>query len=132
MTRPAPAVRSTRQRAAISAVLGRVGGFRSAQDIHRELDREGTGVGLTTVYRTLSTLAEAGEVDVLRSDDGEAVYRRCATEEHHHHIVCRRCGYSVEVAGPEIEQWAARTARRHGFADVSHTVEVFGLCRSCR
>ncbi len=125
------AVRSTRQRAAVSALLDRLDDFRSAQEIHDELRRGGDGIGLTTVYRTLQALADGGEVDVLRSDSGEAVYRRCASAEHHHHLVCRRCGAAVEIEGPAVETWAQAVAERHGFSDLSHTVEIFGLCRDC-
>ena len=61
------AVRSTRQRAAVSALLDRLDDFRSAQEIHEQLRRGGDGIGLTTVYRTLQALADGGEVDVLRT-----------------------------------------------------------------
>ena len=98
---------------------------------HEELRRVGEGIGLTTVYRTLQALADAGEVDVLRTDSGEAVYRRCASDDHHHHLVCRQCGTAVEIAGPAVETWAQRVAAEHGFTDLSHTVEMFGLCRDC-
>ena len=47
---------------------------------------------------------------------------------HHHHLVCRECGRSVEVEGPEVEQWAERVAAAAGYTDISHTVELFGLC----
>ena len=127
----ARAMRATRQRAAVSGLLDRLADFRSAQEIHEELRRVGEGIGLTTVYRTLQGLAEAGEVDVLRTDSGESVYRRCATAEHHHHLVCRRCGTAVEIAGPAVETWAQDIAETHGFSDLSHTVEIFGLCRDC-
>jgi Fur family ferric uptake transcriptional regulator len=50
---------------------------------------------------------------------------------HHHHLVCRSCGRSVEVEGPEVEAWASSVAAQHGFTDVSHTVEVFGTCQVC-
>jgi Fur family ferric uptake transcriptional regulator len=123
--------RATRQRAAVSALLDRLDDFRSAQEIHEELRKDGEGIGLTTVYRALQTLSESGEVDVLRTDSGEAVYRRCSTH-HHHHLVCRRCGRTVEVEGPTVESWAQRVAEEHGFSDVSHTVEVFGVCAACR
>jgi Fur family ferric uptake transcriptional regulator len=126
-----PGVRSTRQRTAVSEVLGKVDGFRSAQDLHDLLRHDGASVGLTTVYRHLQALADAGQVDVLRTDDGEAVYRRCPTVEHHHHLVCRTCGRSVEVDGPEVEAWASAVAASHGFTDVTHTVEVFGTCAAC-
>ena len=121
----------TRQQVAVLAALEAAGGFRSAQELHAALRQSGAAVGLTTVYRTLQSLSDAGEVDQLRSDGGEVVYRRCASADHHHHLVCRDCGRTVEVAGPEVEQWAERIARRHGFRDVSHTVEVFGRCRDC-
>jgi Fur family transcriptional regulator, ferric uptake regulator len=123
--------RATRQRAAVSALLDRLDDFRSAQEIHEELRKDGEGIGLTTVYRALQSLSESGEVDVLRTGSGEAVYRRCSTH-HHHHLVCRRCGRTVEVEGPTVESWAQRVADEHGFSDVSHTVEVFGVCADCR
>ena len=127
----ARAMRATRQRAAVSGLLDRSADFRSAQEIHEELRRVGEGIGLTTVYRTLQALADAGEVDVLRTGSGESVYRRCATDDHHHHLVCRQCGKAVEIAGPAVETWAQRVAAEHGYTDLSHTVEIFGLCRDC-
>jgi Fur family ferric uptake transcriptional regulator len=129
--RALPGVRATRQRTAVADVLEKVDGFRSAQHLHDLLRHDGASVGLTTVYRHLQALADAGQVDVLRTDDGEAVYRRCPTVEHHHHLVCRGCGRSVEVDGPEVEAWAVAIAAEHGFTEVSHTVEVFGTCRDC-
>ena len=137
MTAPAipeatpPRLRATRQRAAVSALLDDVDDFHTAQQLHDLLRRRGDSVGLTTVYRALQFLADAGEVDVLRTGDGEAAYRRCRSAEHHHHLVCRTCRRTVEVAGPAVEQWADRVAAEHGFTDVSHTVEVFGTCASC-
>ena len=127
-----PQLRTTRQRTAVADLLTRVDGFRSAQELHLLLREEGAAVGLTTVYRHLQALADAGEVDVVRSDDGEAVYRRCVSGEHHHHLVCRTCGHSVEIDAPDVESWLDAVAARNGFADVSHSVEVFGTCAGCR
>ena len=123
-------VRSTRQRAAVLAALAEVDDFRSTQDLHDDLRRRGDAVGLTTVYRTLQALADAGEVDVIVREDGESVYRQCSNS-HHHHLVCRACGRTVEVEGPAVERWASRVAEEHGFSDVSHTLEIFGVCSSC-
>jgi Fur family ferric uptake transcriptional regulator len=122
--------RPTRQRKAVAAALRSFDDFRSAQEIHEMLRRSGENVGLATVYRTLQALAECGEVDTLRTEDGEAVYRRCSTT-HHHHLVCRSCGRTVEVEGPAVEAWADSVAARHGFTDVSHTLEIFGTCPDC-
>lgn len=127
----APHERSTRQKRALAGVLDASEEFLSAQDLFTRLRARGENVGLTTVYNQLRALAEAGEVDALRADDGETLYRRCVSERHHHHLVCRGCGRTVEVEGPEVERWADRVAGAHGFVEVMHTLEIVGTCGDC-
>jgi Fur family transcriptional regulator, ferric uptake regulator len=122
--------RPTRQRAAVAAVLADTDEFRSAQELHALLREGGDKVGLATVYRNLQAMAADGEIDMLRTDEGEAVYRACSTG-HHHHLVCRVCGRTVEVEGPTVEAWATRVSAEHGFTEVRHTLEIFGTCASC-
>lgn len=132
MTNTLPGItRNTRQRTDVLALLELTDGFRSAQELHAELRSQGAKVGLTTVYRTLQLLTDAGEVDQVRLPDGEQRYRRCAQSTHHHHLVCRVCGTAVEVEGPTVEHWAAEQASRHGFVDVAHTMEIVGTCATC-
>lgn len=126
------ALRDTRQRRAVAAALDASDEFRSAQDLHQLVRDSGERVGLATVYRTLQAMADAGEVDVVRSEAGEAQYRRCDVAHHHHHLICRGCGRAVEVEGPAFEEWADAVARQHGFADVRHTLELTGTCADCR
>ncbi len=123
-------LRPTRQRLAVIAALDSFDDFRSAQEIHELVAATGEKVGLATVYRALQALAEAGEVDVLRTEDGESAYRRCSAT-HHHHLVCRSCGATVEVEGPAVERWADAVAAEHGFTEVAHTLEIFGICANC-
>ncbi|GGO86053.1 transcriptional repressor [Nocardioides phosphati] len=123
--------RSTRQFQAVRDELSQSPDFRTAQEIHASLRAAGASVGLATVYRALQTLVEAGTADLLRSAAGEAAYRMCGTS-HHHHLVCRSCGKTVEVQGPAVETWADDMATRHGFNDVSHTLELFGVCSDCQ
>lgn len=125
-----PPARSTRQRAAVAAALRELADFRSSQEIHEYLRQRGDGVGLSTVYRTLQSLVASEQVDSILREDGEAVYRMCS-DHHHHHLVCRQCGMAVEVEGPTVERWADTVSREHGFTDVSHTLEIFGVCPRC-
>ncbi len=125
------AARNTRQRAEVLALLECTDDFRSAQQLHAALRAQGAKVGLTTVYRTLQRLAEAGEVDQMRMPAGEQLYRRCGRGRHHHHLVCRGCGATVELEGPDVERWAEQQAAEHGFTDAIHTVEIFGTCAAC-
>jgi Fur family ferric uptake transcriptional regulator len=122
--------RQTKQRTAVAALLTEIDEFRSAQQLYDDLRKRGDSVGLTTVYRALQSLTAAGEVDSITSDDGETVYRKCS-DAHHHHLVCRKCGKTVEITGPTVESWADEVAKEHGFTEVSHTMELFGLCAHC-
>jgi Fur family ferric uptake transcriptional regulator len=124
-------LRPTRQRAAVLRALAEGGDLRTVAEWHAAVSRPGEKVGLTTVYRTLAALAAAGEVDAIHGEDGEVRYRRCRSRTHHHHLVCRICGSTVEIDARDVETWAAAVAGDHGFVDVTHTVEVFGVCPDC-
>ena len=122
--------RRTRQRLAVLAVLSELDGFRTVREIHTALQERGEPVGLTTVYRIMHTLAAQEEVDVVRSNSGDALYRRCGSQ-HHHHLMCRSCGQVVEVSGLDLEVWADRVASAHGFTEVGHSMEIIGTCGDC-
>ncbi len=123
--------RATWQKRALASALAETDTFRSAQDIHAELRSRGDRIGLTTVYNQLRAMSTAGTVDVMRAEDGETLYRRCTTEKHHHHLLCRHCGKTVEIDAPDIEAWATKTARARHYTDVTHTIEIVGTCASC-
>lgn len=129
---PKVGLRSTRQRRAVTEILASLNTFASAQDIHKLLEEREYQVGLTTVYRTLQQLSNAGAVDKLYDTNGECLYRSCAREDHHHHLVCTACRQTVEVDGDEVELWAQRLADKYGFKRTGHTAEVFGICSECQ
>jgi Fur family ferric uptake transcriptional regulator len=114
----------------VIGALKRQGKFASAQSVYQLLRKDGESTGLATVYRTLQKAAARNTVDVLRKDDGEALYRLCETG-HHHHLVCTSCGKTIEVEGSSVERWANTVAKNNGFRKVSHVVELFGLCAKC-
>ena len=119
--------RNTKQRTAVMAALAAATDFVSAQQLHALL---GAGApSLATVYRTLQALVEEGTADSV-ARGGEQAYRACGTA-HHHHLVCTQCAATVEVDGGEIEEWAARTAREHGFVPDTHIADIYGRCSRC-
>lgn len=123
--------RTTRQRRAIGQLMDELAEFRSAQQIHMLLVQRGDDIGLATVYRTLGAMAASGEFDVLRTANGETLYRRCERQGHHHHLVCRSCGRTVEVRAAAFETLVASLSAETGFVDVSHTLELMGTCATC-
>jgi Fur family ferric uptake transcriptional regulator len=135
---PSGSVRQTRQRSAILEALTASDEFKSAQQWHEYLRHsddaagETPSIGLATVYRTLQSLADSGDVDSVRADDGETLYRRCESPDaHHHHLRCRICGAAEEIEGPVAEAWATSVATRYGYSSIEHTIELTGICGPC-
>jgi len=123
-------LRATRQRTAVLEALAAEHDDATAQQVHDALRRKGEGVGLATVYRTLSALSERGVIDELSHRPREACYRLCG-EGHHHHLVCTECHRVVELGDCDLEPWLAGLADGHGFTVSDHTVEVTGICAEC-
>ncbi|MDR3361199.1 MAG: transcriptional repressor [Bifidobacteriaceae bacterium] len=124
--------RVSRARTLVLDGLRRAGAFRSAQALHLELASAGQKVSLATVYRNLQALAAEGAVDQARVEGAESLYRLCAEEGHHHHVVCRSCGQSAPVVGPDFETWADQVAEAAGYTQVDHRLEINGICAACR
>ncbi|NNN01999.1 MAG: transcriptional repressor [Acidimicrobiaceae bacterium] len=124
--------RNTTQRREVVGVLSRVQGFVSAQELHSFIVRDGGQISLATVYAQLKRLSASGEIDVVMTDRGESLYRRCVVDAHHHHLACRHCGATVEVDAPELEKWAHEIGERFGYHDLRHVLELNGICRACQ
>ena len=124
--------RTTKQRTAVMEVLEATNEFTSAKDLYHELRERGEKIGLTTVYRTLQSLADIDAVDALHPPSGETLYRQCNSDHHHHHLVCTKCGRTEEIDGGPIESWAKEKAAGHGFALTGHEAEIFGICAACQ
>ena len=122
--------RATWQKAAVKQQLDAFKGFVSAQELHQEILAAGKKLGLTTVYRALLELVKSGEADALNAEDGETKYRNC-TPQHHHHLICRQCGHTEEFEMLGFELETALMASSKGFKEVSHSIELFGICRDC-
>ena len=122
----------TGPRQAILDVLRRHAHPLTNKEIHAALGK--SDCDLATIYRNMHTLQSMGLVKRYDFGDGAARFELVEGDDahHHHHLVCRACQAIVEIEGcfpPELE---AELARRHGFSDISHRLEFFGLCPRCR
>ena len=122
--------RNTWQKTAVLEQLSNTDEFVSAQELHQKISQSGKKLGLTTVYRALPEMVEQGMADSLSISDGEMRYRIC-TPEHHHHLICRLCGKTVEFDMPGFEELALQVAKANGFTELSHEIELFGVCKDC-
>jgi len=106
--------RNTWQKDAVSHALTEAKGFVSAQQLFLVLKQHGSTISLATVYRALTELVATGKADTLQSKEGEALYRDCSA-----------------IEAQEAESWASKVAKENGFSEVSHTIEIFGVCKTC-
>ena len=124
-------IRNTKQRRVVTGTLETLEDFISAQDLHQLMLSRGEKVSLATTYRLLQSMVGTGEVEALKTEDGEAIYRRCDTEHHHHHLLCRICGAAREFEIPELEELALSIAARKGYTEIRHVIEITGICSNC-
>jgi Fe2+ or Zn2+ uptake regulation protein len=89
------------------------------------------GVGRATVYRSVKVLQEADLVCRMVLEDGGIRYG-LSQGDHHHHLICSACGKVTEFADAELDAAISSNAERCGFELGGHSVELYGLCDSCR
>ena len=123
--------RKTKQKEAVRQALEQANGFVTARMLHQNLEQLGSSVGLATVYRVLAELDASGDADSITDSEGQMRFRAC-TSSHHHHLICQTCSKTLEIDAEEVEAWANKIAKAQGFSDVSHTIDLFGICPSCR
>jgi Fur family ferric uptake transcriptional regulator len=128
-------IRLTRGRRATLQAIADAEGPRTAAEIQDALS---DAIPLSSLYRSLSVLADAG---VLAAEhDAEGVMRFELAEwlgGHHHHLVCTSCGAAVDVVPNaeqerSIERLIEQLASASGFAVTGHRFEIEGQCASCR
>lgn len=105
-----------------------------AQPLSAEALRQTCGLApsdLVTVYRNMDALEKAGVLQRILMENGVQLFEITAPGEHYHHLICRNCHSSERLEACFADQLSA-LANRHGYTEITHTMEVFGLCAKCR
>lgn len=126
-------LRKTETRSVLLALLHEASGPLAPPDIVRLCHKAGRKVNKTTIYRDLATLEGAGIIErVIVSDRKQ--YFELAERTHHHHFVCLECDRVEDIALDESSfvRQGERLAEESGFSVLRHSLEFFGLCKTCR
>lgn len=127
--------RYTSGRRRVVAALTDADGPRSAAELHEEM---GGRVPVSSVYRSLAVLEEAGVVEPHHGARGLTRYEMAEwAAGHHHHIVCESCGMVEDIELPrelevELERLVGQVAGLSSFSVTGHALEVDGRCVRCR
>ncbi len=123
-------IRLTPQRLVILQILSETEGHISPAEIYRLAKERMPGITEATIYRTLEFLSSQGLVLATLGPNGHLIYED-ATHDHHH-LVCRRCGSTVEIEPKCLAALYQQFEADTGFqVDASH-LTFFGICPACR
>jgi len=127
-------VRYTKGRRVVISALAEADGPRSAAELSQVL---GESVPVSSLYRSLAVLEEAGVLAPHYSSPGLTRYELAEwLSGHHHHLVCIECGQVQDLpASPAVEDRlqaiVADVARDASFSETNHALEIEGRCAQC-
>jgi Fur family transcriptional regulator, ferric uptake regulator len=127
-------IRLTSGRRTIVRSLGIADGPRSASDLYSAI---GDAVPLSSIYRSLAVLEEAGVISPHYSTKGVTRYELAEwLMGHHHHLVCIECGQveDIEIAAEietQLEEIVESIGQQVSFTPRDHALEIEGLCSRC-
>jgi Fe2+ or Zn2+ uptake regulation protein len=102
-----------------------------------EILAQGDDLALSSAYRNLAVLEQAGVIRRVVTDEDSARYELAEDlTEHHHHLICGSCGLVEDFEVPaelerSVDAELARISERRGFRVRSHRIDVVGLCPRC-
>ena len=128
----ATGLRRTSQRDLILEIFLSTEDHLTSEDLHNLVHKKDPSVGLTTVYRTLKLLTEAGLAREVGFGDGKTYYEHHYNHEHHDHMICTECGKVIEFFSADIEELQDQMASNFGFKPTHHSLRMWGICAECQ
>jgi len=123
--------RLTPQRMMVLSALAEQDGHVSAETILELVKPEYPYINLSTVYRTLDMLVELGLVAETDLGSGVRQFEILGTHPHHH-LICQRCGGTVEIDDETLQPLRERLQTLYGFEPRMDHFAIFGVCQHCR
>ncbi len=99
----------------------------TAEDVFKVLLKDGSDIGLATVYRVLMQFEQAGILSRNHFESGKAVFE-LNEGTHHDHLVCVICGRVEEFYDAEIERRQQAIAQERGYKLQDHALALYVVC----
>lgn len=123
--------RITPQRLCILRALVGSNTHPSAEEIYAQVKQISPTTSLATVYKTLDTLREMGEVLEIQPGDGRQHYDG-VRPQFHPHVICTSCGEIRDVEVEGLMGLPGRAQSASGYEIHAQRVEFYGLCSNCQ
>jgi len=122
--------RITPQRSMILDVLHHAEKHVSADDIYEQVITKYPEVNKSTVYRTLELLKGLDLVDEA-DFGGDKLYYHHAEKGDHHHLICQKCGRTVEVDEGILDPIRDTLVTKYNFVPNIRHLPISGHCLTC-
>ncbi|BDI28250.1 transcriptional repressor [Capsulimonas corticalis] len=123
--------RTTPQRINILRALLTTETHPTAEEIWDRVRSVSPTTTLATVYKTLDTLKELGEVMELDTRDDSRHYDGLHPDPHPH-AVCKRCGRIDDVDLDGLDTLQSQATKASGYRIEEQDVTFYGLCARCQ
>lgn len=124
----AKGIKLTPQRLAIFEYLDGNTSHPSAENIYEAVRRKFPMMSFATVYKTLETLIQKGDLLELNIDPLRRRYD--PDTKPHHHLICNTCKKIIDIEA-ELPVSIPDEAKE-GFAVTGNHVEFYGICSNCK
>ena len=122
----AKGMRMTEQRRVIAQVIEQAEDHPDVEELYRRASAIDDRISISTVYRTVKLLEDAGIIARHDFGEGRARYEP-ASDDHHDHLIDVRSGQVIEFRNEEIEALQREIARRLGYRLVEHRLELYAV-----
>ena len=119
-------MRMTEQRRVIARVLSESADHPDVEELYRRSVKIDDRISISTVYRTVKLLEDAGIIERHDFRDGRSRYEQMP-ESHHDHLINLRTGKVIEFQSEEIERLQTEIARKLGYRLVDHRLELYAI-----
>jgi Fur family ferric uptake transcriptional regulator len=107
------------------------GSHLTAPEVYRRAHELGLQVSLSTVYRCLNQLQAHGNVSTVSGDHGRR-YEARDDDHDHDHLICLKCGLTIEFTDELIKGFGRTLAERKGYEHASSRFDILGICKTCK
>ncbi len=120
----------SKQREKILDVLTQNAVHPTAETLLDFLKKENSNVGITTLYRNLNQLAEAGLIKKIDGLEPSAHFDHNTFE--HYHFICEKCKRVFDVPAGVAPDLVKNTQEAMDFEVKSHDIVFHGICSDCK
>jgi Fur family peroxide stress response transcriptional regulator len=121
----------TPQRVAVLKVLSESNTHLSIEEIFNAIRTDFPMTSLATVYKTVATLKEIGEVSEIKMTDGSSRIDGQSPEPHPH-LICLDCGEILDADTESLEHLTDCLNDRHHYQIKGYRLDFFGICPECQ